>query len=300
MLFSRLLLLCGVIFITLQTASAQVNTPPAAAAKSGEVAPPPAAPTPSGPQITFNSVYVEEPYIAITFDDGPHATLTPKLLDMLAARRLKATFFVVGQCAVEYPEIMKRIAREGHELANHSWSHPNLGKMSDDAVRQQLQKTDDAIKAATGERTTSFRPPYGSITPRQKQWINESFGYKTIIWDVDPFDWKRPGAGVIRDRIVSQAQPGSIILAHDIHPGTIDAMPDTLDQLVAKGFKFATVSQLLAMAKPAPPKPRVTPSPAVARAAGSPIPATRRVPAATPAPVRSAAPATAAPPSPNG
>ncbi|CAN5627656.1 hypothetical protein BH20VER1_BH20VER1_14580 [soil metagenome] len=261
------------------------------------IAPSPEPPPRSGPQITFNSVYVEEPYVAITFDDGPHATFTPKLLDMLAARKLKATFFVIGKNAVEYPQIMKRIVAEGHELANHSWSHPNLGKMGDDGVRSQLQKTDDAIKAAAGTRTTLFRPPYGSITPRQKQWIHESFGYRTIIWDVDPFDWKRPGAGVIRDRILNQSRPGSIILLHDIHPGSIDAVPQTLDGLTAKGFKFATVSELLAMAKTPPPKPKatVTPIPPKSEAATAASPRRATTPAASPVPP---SPAPVAPPSP--
>src|SRR5436309_10221795 len=117
--------------------------------------------------ITFSSVHVDGPYIAMTFDDGPSATLTPKLLDLLAARHLKATFFVVGQNAADHPDILKRAVREGHEIANHSWSHPNLGKMSDDAVRRELQKTDDAITAAIGTRQTLMRPPYGSITARQ-------------------------------------------------------------------------------------------------------------------------------------
>ena len=197
----------------------------------------------------------------MTFDDGPHATLTPKLLDMLAARRLKATFSVVGKCVAEYPEILKRIAREGHEVASHSWSHPNLGKMSDEAVRAELRKTDDIIKQTIGVRPTNMRPPYGSITPRQKGWIHDEFGYRVIIWDVDPFDWKRPGSAVVTSRIVNQTKPGSIILAHDIHPATIEAMPETFDQLIAKGFKFVTVSELLAMERPAPPQPSVTPIP---------------------------------------
>jgi peptidoglycan/xylan/chitin deacetylase (PgdA/CDA1 family) len=272
----------------------QPNTaPPATTPAAAEQLPPESVANPqpprTGPQITFNSVYVEEPYVAITFDDGPHATLTPKLLDMLAARKLKATFFVIGQNAVQYPEIMKRIVREGHELANHSWSHPNLGKMGDDGVRSQLQKTDDAIRAAAGTRTTIFRPPYGSITPRQKEWIHESFGYRTIIWDVDPFDWKRPGPGVIRDRIVNQSRPGSIILVHDIHPGSIEAMPQTFDQLTAKGFKFATVSELLAMAKTPPPKPKPTAAPVAASPAD---PAARP---AEPAPTATATPRRAKP-----
>lgn len=224
--------------------------------------PSPAAPKPGGPQITFNSVYVDGPYIAMTFDDGPSATLTPKLLDLLAARKIKATFFVVGQNAREYPAILARAAKEGHEIANHSWSHPNLAKMSDEAVRRELQKTDDAIKDATGERPTLMRPPYGSITARQKTWMHDNFGYRVIIWDVDPLDWKRPGPSVVTSRIVHGAVPGSIILAHDIHPPTIEAMPATFEQLQAKGFKFVTVSELLAMAKPAPPKPASTPVPA--------------------------------------
>jgi peptidoglycan/xylan/chitin deacetylase (PgdA/CDA1 family) len=229
---------------------------------------------------------VDGPFIAITFDDGPHGTLTPKLLDMLAARRLKATFFVVGECVADFPEIVKRAAREGHEIANHSWSHPNLGKMSDDAVRSQLQRTDDAIKAAIGVRPTLMRPPYGSITPRQKSWIHETFGYKTIIWDVDPFDWKRPGPAVVRDRIVNQSKPGSIILAHDIHAATVEAMPATFDQLMAKGFKFVTVSELLAMARPAPPKPPSTPRPIARPPAAEPIP----VPSVPASPAASALP----------
>src|SRR5438477_3246359 len=94
--------------------------------------------------ITFSSVHVDEPYIALTFDDGPSATLTPKLLDLLAAHHIKATFFVIGENLAEHPEIVARAAQEGHEIANHSWSHPNFGKMSDENVRRQLQQTDDA------------------------------------------------------------------------------------------------------------------------------------------------------------
>lgn len=271
LMFSKpLFSLCGLGLFIAESASGQTHSPsvspPVPAALTARPAespvraiPLPAAPQAAGPQITFNSVYVDSPVVAITFDDGPHATLTPKLLDLLAARKMKATFFVVGQCAAEYPEIVARAAREGHEIANHSWSHPDLGKMSDDGVRRELQKTDDAIKAATGSRPTLMRPPYGSITPRQKAWINDTFGYRTIIWDVDPLDWKRPGPSVVTSRIVNGTGPGSIILVHDIHSPTIEAMPATFEQLQAKGFKFVTVSEILAMARPAPPKPAATP-----------------------------------------
>jgi len=208
--------------------------------------------TPEEPGITFNSVQVDGPYIAMTFDDGPSATLTPKLLDLLAAHHIKATFFVVGENVAEHPEIVARAAQEGHEIANHSWSHPNLGKMSDESVRRQLQQTDDAIKNATGKRPTLMRPPYGSITSREKHWIHDEFGYDIILWDVDPLDWKRPGPAVVRARILKETRPGSIVLSHDIHPGTIEAMPSTFDELEAKGFKFVTVSELIRMATARP------------------------------------------------
>src|SRR5947207_9913922 len=226
--------------------------------------------TPEDPGVTFNSVHVDGPYIAMTFDDGPSETLTPKLLDILAAHQIKATFFVIGENVAEHPEIVTRAAREGHEIGNHSWSHPNFGKMSDDSVRSQLRRTDDAIRSATGSRPTLMRPPYGSITPREKHWIHDEFGYRVILWDVDPLDWKRPGPPVVRNRILKETQPGSIVLSHDIHPGTIEAMPSTLDAVEAKGFKFVTVSELIQAAVPQPPpSPRtheslpatITPSP---------------------------------------
>ena len=217
----------------------------------------PAAPPEHG--ITFDWIHVDGPYIAMTFDDGPSAKLTPKLLDLLAAHHIKVTFFLIGENVAENPEIAAREVREGHEVANHSWSHPNLGKMSDDGVRAQLRRTDDAIRSAIGNSPTLMRPPYGSLSVRQKKWINQEFGYKIVLWDVDPLDWRRPGANVVCNRIVKNTRAGSIILAHDIHPGTIDAMPCVLNQLEAKGFKFVTVSELIAMETPLPPKPSPTP-----------------------------------------
>jgi peptidoglycan/xylan/chitin deacetylase (PgdA/CDA1 family) len=227
---------------------------------------------PAEPRITFSSVTVDGPYIAMTFDDGPSAKLTAKLLDLLAAHHIKATFFVIGENVVQHPELVQRAARAGHEIGNHSWSHPYLAKMSDEGVRQQLQKTDDAIKSATGTRPTLMRPPYGSLTARQKKWIHDEFGYQIILWDVDPLDWKRPGPTVVCNRIVKETRPGSIVLSHDIHPGTIEAMPATLAQLEAKGFKFVTVSELIRMARPEAPKTAPKERAATPSAIGSPAP----------------------------
>ena len=200
-------------------------------------------------KITFTDVNVDGPYIAMTFDDGPHATNTPKLLEMAAKRHIKLTFFVLGECVQQNPTVLQREVAEGHEIGNHSWSHPNLAKLSDQAVRSQLQRTEDIIFKTAGVKPKLMRPPYGELTKRQRIWVNHDFGYKVILWDVDPLDWKRPGPSVVARRITAGARPGSIILSHDIHPPTIEAMPQVFDALLAKGFKFVPVSELLAMNK---------------------------------------------------
>jgi len=204
--------------------------------------------TPS--KLGYNSVNVSEPYIALTFDDGPSATLTPKLLDILKARHIKATFFVVGENAAEHPEILKRIIAEGHEIGNHSWSHPNLAKMSQEAVRSQVQRTQDAISGATGVTPKILRPPYGSITERERTWLHETYGFKIIMWSVDPLDWKDRNSAIVTRRILAETRPGSIVLSHDIHATTVEAMPNVIDSLLAKGFKFKTVSELISMDQP--------------------------------------------------
>jgi len=273
MFIYRLLLFCFAALIVRFDLGAEPTPaiiPTAAPAKSMQDAPRGTqAPAKESP-ITFNSVHVDGPYIAMTFDDGPSAVLTPKLLDLLAARHIKATFFVIGENVAEHPEIVARAAREGHEIANHSWSHPNFGKMSQENVRSQVQRTDDAIKSATGKRPTLLRPPYGSITEREKRWIHDEFRYDIILWDVDPLDWKRPGPAVVRSRILKETRPGSIVLSHDIHPGTIEAMPSTLDELEAKGFKFVTVSELIDMATPVTPHPKAQPGEKTAAKAAPP------------------------------
>jgi peptidoglycan/xylan/chitin deacetylase (PgdA/CDA1 family) len=213
--------------------------------------------TPAKPA-TYTQARVDQPFIAMTFDDGPSAENTPRLLEMLKQRNIKATFFLIGQNAASNPEIVRRILADGHEIGNHSWTHPQLSKLSDDRVTGEITKTQEAIKGASGFTPTLLRPPYGAITPRQREWIENRFGLNIILWSVDPFDWKRPGASVITQRILSQVHPGAIILSHDIHKQTVDAMPATLDGLIRKGYRFVTVSQLIAMNKPKP-----SPSPAV-------------------------------------
>jgi peptidoglycan/xylan/chitin deacetylase (PgdA/CDA1 family) len=286
------------VFLTCLASLALAKTPPtptpapaapAATPAPASTSPPPAPATPgastpiSAARITYSDCHVEGPYIAITFDDGPSGPNTPRLLDTLKQRKIHATFFFVGQCVQENPEIVKRIVAEGHEIGNHSWSHPDLARMSDAAVHDEIQKTQDAILAACGQTPKLMRPPYGAFTARQRAWANGNWGYKVILWDVDPLDWKYRNSQHVESEILKQTKAGSIILSHDIHKSTVDAMPSTLDNLLAKGFKFVTVSELIAMDHPATPKPKATPAPKVEKTDAAKAPAATPAPPATPA-----------------
>jgi peptidoglycan/xylan/chitin deacetylase (PgdA/CDA1 family) len=197
--------------------------------------------------ITFSRVAVSQPYVAMTFDDGPHPKNTPRLLDMLRERNIKATFYVIGRNVDLYPNVLRRAVSEGHEIGNHTYNHPILSKLGDSRVREELTKCRDAVARAAGVQPRTMRPPYGALLQRQREWIRTELNYPTIMWSVDPLDWKRPGTAVIKSRILSGTTPGAIILAHDLHASTVDAMPATLDGLLNKGYRFVTVSQLLAM-----------------------------------------------------
>jgi len=197
--------------------------------------------------VTFTQVATDEPYVAMTFDDGPHPKNTPRLLDMLRKRNIKATFYVIGRSVDLYPSITRRIVAEGHEIGNHTYTHRNLTKLGEASVREELNKTNESIARAAGVRPRTMRPPYGALLQGQRSWIHSEYGYPTILWSVDPRDWQRPGPSVVTSRILAGTNKGAIILAHDLHAPTVDAMPATLDGLLRKGYKFVTVSQLLAL-----------------------------------------------------
>ncbi len=202
---------------------------------------------------SYSSIRVDGPYIAMTFDDGPDAKLTPRLLDILKERHIHATFFVLGERVMDHPEILQREIAEGHEVGNHSWDHKALNKLGEGGLQHELADTSDLIKQTIGKPVTLMRPPYGATNPRLSRAIEKEYGMKVILWSVDPDDWKDPGASVVSSRILNGwkesggAKPGAIILSHDIHKGTIEAMPATLDALLAKGYKFVTISELLAL-----------------------------------------------------
>jgi peptidoglycan/xylan/chitin deacetylase (PgdA/CDA1 family) len=199
----------------------------------------------SGAQTTVTRVATARPVVALTFDDGPHHSLTPHLMDILASRGVRATFYVIGNRSVRHPQVLQRLAAEGHEIGNHTWSHPSLSGLSDRAILSQIDRTNQAVYDIVGRPPVTMRPPYGNLTPRQRRMLFDTRGLPTVLWSIDPEDWRRPGSAVVTQRIVGRAHPGAVILAHDIQSATVRAMPATIDGLIARGYGFVTVSELL-------------------------------------------------------
>ena len=220
-------------------------------------------------QMTYTRCEVPGSVIAVTFDDGPHPEFTPRLLDTLKERNIKATFFMVGRNAAAFPQIVKRMVEEGHEVANHTWAHPLLTGYSGDGVASQLKRAHDAIEKAGGVAPILYRPPYGGVRLGQRRSIQEQFGYPTILWDLDPLDWQSPrSVQKVHDRVLAGTKPGSIVLLHDIHETTVNAMPATLDVLIERGFKMVTVTQLIQLEAQHAPKVATVPPVEVEAAEG--------------------------------
>lgn len=179
------------------------------------------------------------PCVALTFDDGP-GEHTGRLLDMMDGYNAKGTFYLPGMLAEEFPDLAARITEEGHEVGAHSWKHDDLAGKSASGVSDDSVRTAEAIEKATGEWPQTMRPPYGSFNATTKR----SVGAPLVLWDVDTMDWKVRDAGKVADTALEQTRPGSIVLMHDIHGTTVDAVPEILKGLHAKGYHFVTVSQL--------------------------------------------------------
>lgn len=175
--------------------------------------------------------------VSLTFDDGP-SSLTPALLDVLDRDRVPATFYVQGASVVRNPEPTVRAAAAGHEVANHTWAHPNLTRLTDDEVRDEVRRTQEAIEQATGVRATSLRPPYGASNAKVRELVRLPF----VVWDVDTRDWQDPGVDVVIERAVGGASRGSIVLMHDTHEATVQAVPSIIAGLRARGFALASVT----------------------------------------------------------
>ncbi|NUW45353.1 polysaccharide deacetylase family protein [Nonomuraea rhodomycinica] len=180
--------------------------------------------------------------VALTFDDGP-GPYTGKLLDLLRDRHVRATFFVLGEMvAADHAGFLRRMVEDGHELGNHTWSHPPLTAMSDERLRSELADTEAVVQRTTGVRMRLMRPPYGATDARVAEQARLE-GLAQILWSVDTLDWRDRDPGIVARR-AGAAPPGSIVLMHDIHPTSVAAVPRVLDTLASKGYRFVTVSEL--------------------------------------------------------
>ena len=181
--------------------------------------------------------------VALTFDDGPGQD-TPRLLDVLAAKNVKATFFLVGNRVSRNPATAKAIADAGHALGNHTWNHPDLTKADAATRASEISGTTQAILDATGKPPTSMRPPYGAVDDDVRAELRAA-GLPVVLWDVDSEDWRSKNVEATTTAVMAKVKPGSIVLLHDIHASTVDAVPSIIDQLAAQGYTLVTVDQLL-------------------------------------------------------
>lgn len=195
------------------------SSPPVTSPAEPSPSPPPQA-QPTAPGRTVGPLRTKRltgaKAVALTFDDGPHATWTPKILDQLRAAQVKATFCLVGQEVRRHPALVARIVREGHSLCNHSWRHDlDLGRRSEAQIRADLSRTNrEILRAAPDARITYYRQPGGKWTAELIK-VVESMGMIPLHWDVDPKDWQKPKSETIRKRVDTQVRSGSIILLHD-------------------------------------------------------------------------------------
>ena len=178
--------------------------------------------------------------IALTFDDGPGPD-TGRLLDLLKAQNVPATFFVLGDQAVKRPALVNREYADGNEVGNHTWDHKDLSKLPAAAIEDEITRGADAIAAAGIPRPTLVRPPYGAVNDT----VRAVGGYPFIMWRVDPDDWKYPDPARVADQIVGHVKQGRIVISHDTHKTTVDAMPAVIQRLKQQGYTFVTVSTLM-------------------------------------------------------
>jgi len=197
--------------------------------------PTPAAPAPA--PTTGNKV------IALTFDDGP-GPHTAHLLDILDQYGTKATFFLIGSKVSSQANVVRNIQARGHQLGNHSWSHPELPKLPVDQIAGEIDRTNDAIKQATGVTPAILRPPYGAVNGAVLEQLRLR-GMSSILWSVDTRDWADRNSDIVCSRAVAGARPGAIILMHDIHQTSVGAVPCILSALKQQGYSFVTVQGLL-------------------------------------------------------
>ena len=201
--------------------------------------------------ISYGGVFYNNPSklkkVALTFDDGPHPRYTKQIIEILNEYSITATFFVIGVNAQIYPEALKEIASGGYELANHTFSHKSIKKMSSVELRNEILKCEQTIFELSGVKTNLFRPPEGACVPESKC-ASEALNYNTILWSIDTLDWAHTSPEIIAENVLTNLKDGDIILMHDYvsKPNTTcDALKILIPQILKQGYEFVTVSELI-------------------------------------------------------
>lgn len=178
--------------------------------------------------------------VALTFDDGPHPTHTPVLLEILKRHQVPATFFVLGSRVEQYPALARQIVTSGHQIGNHTWDHADLSSLDTDTIKADLDRTALAVAVATGAVPQVMRPPYGVVTTE----LQQAAATPLVLWSIDPKDWRDREADTVVQRVEAEIKPGSVILLHDIYGSSVEATERIILSLKAQGYTFVTVDQL--------------------------------------------------------
>ena len=179
--------------------------------------------------------------LVLTFDDGPNPATTLRLLDGLKSKKVKATFFLVGNRVVSYPDVVKKIHDDGHQIGNHTFNHSQLTAVSDEEIKSEIESTNNEIKNIINEEVKLLRPPYGSVNGNVRNISN----MYTILWSVDTLDWKYRDKDTVYNNIINEIEDGSIILLHDLYDSTVDGVLMAIDELKKQGYEFVTIDEMI-------------------------------------------------------
>lgn len=202
-------------------------------------------------RVTYGDRSSRPKLIALTFDDGPYPIFTPLLLEQLARLHVPATFFLIGRDAQQWPELARRIEQQGEEIADHTYTHPNLDEETPDQVRTEILEGRDVLYGLTHDPSIRiyFRPPHGRYTVQTIR-VAQELGYQTILWTDDSGDWRKVTAAKLVEHLEQFATAPDIVLMHSGKIATIDALPEVVARFQKAGYQFVTVGQMLAKATP--------------------------------------------------
>lgn len=191
--------------------------------------------------ITSPQINLDKPMVALTFDDGPNPKYTPKVLDLLYKNQIHATFFLVGKNFKGNELLIKEMASSGHELGNHTFSHPDLATLDKYNIEREISETEKELKKILPNYSTGYvRPPYGKYTEE----VESSILYPLVLWTIDSEDWKHNNSDDIYNNVINNVKDGDIIVFHDDNKATIEALKRIITKLKESDFQFVTVSQL--------------------------------------------------------